>query len=104
MLSKTGFVTIHAGTPVFWRSKLNTEIASSTCEAEHIALSTSMKEVIPIMQLLKYLKVSRDVITTHPIVTCNIFEDNQRCIIVVESNKLPTRTKKLFFKCHHDNY
>ena len=38
VLSRTVFVITYAGTPIFWRSKLQTEIALSTCEAEHIAL------------------------------------------------------------------
>ena len=64
---------MHAGMPVLWRSKLQTEIALSTFEDECIVLSTAMREVIPLMQLLKDLKVACDVITTPPIVTCKFF-------------------------------
>ena len=38
--SRTGFVIKHAGCPIIWKSKLQTEIALSTTEAECIALST----------------------------------------------------------------
>jgi hypothetical protein len=37
--SRTGFIIMIGGTPVIWTSKLQTEIALSTCEAEYIALS-----------------------------------------------------------------
>ena len=52
VLSRTGFVIMYAGVPVFWRSKLQTEIDLSACEAEYIALSAAMREVIPLIQLL----------------------------------------------------
>ena len=35
-LSRTEFVSIHAGMPAFWHSKLQTEITISTFEAECI--------------------------------------------------------------------
>ena len=41
-LSRAGFIITHAGIPIYWRSKLQTEIALSTCEAEYIALSLAM--------------------------------------------------------------
>ena len=42
VLSRTGFVIMYAGCPITWCSKLQTEIALSTTEAEYIALSQSM--------------------------------------------------------------
>lgn len=101
VLSRTGFVITYAGIPIFWRSKLQTEIALSTCEAEYIALSTAMCEVIPLIELLKDLSVMCDVITTLPNVTCKVFEDNQSCIAVAESRKPPARTKHIAIKYHH---
>ena len=101
VLSRTGFVIMYADVPVFWRSKLQTEIALSTCEAEYIALSAAMREVIPLIQLLEDLKVACDIITSPPIVTCRVFEDNQSCIAVAESKKPPTRTKHIAIKYHH---
>ena len=38
-LSRTGFIITYSGCPIVWHSKLQTEIALSTCEAEYIALS-----------------------------------------------------------------
>ena len=35
--SHTGYIIMIGGTPVIWTSKLQTEIALSTCEAEYIA-------------------------------------------------------------------
>ena len=47
VLSRTGMVIMYANCPIFWRSHLQTEIALSTAEAEYIALSTAMRQVIP---------------------------------------------------------
>ncbi|KAL7478975.1 hypothetical protein ACHAW6_005971, partial [Cyclotella cf. meneghiniana] len=62
--SRTGYVINVFGCPVLWRSKLQTEIALSTMEAEYIALSQSCKDFIPIMDLVgelsKALNLSPD--------------------------------------------
>ena len=55
VMSRTGFVTKCMGCLVFWVSKLQTEIALSTTEAEHIALSHSMREILPFIKLIKEL-------------------------------------------------
>ena len=60
-----------------------------------------MREEIPLIQLSEDLKVACDLITTPPIVTCKVFEDNKSCIAVVESKKSPTRTKHIAIKYHH---
>jgi hypothetical protein len=46
-MSRTGFVIKHADCPIYWKSQ--TEIALSTAEAEYIALSTALREVIPLL-------------------------------------------------------
>eukprot|EP00957_Ditylum_brightwellii_P176467 13438623-Ditylum_brightwellii.AAC.1 len=55
VMSRTGFVIMYAGCPVLWQSKLQTKIALSTAEAEYIALSSAMREVVPFMNLLEEL-------------------------------------------------
>jgi hypothetical protein len=53
VLSRTGYIIYYAGCPIHWVSKLQTEIALSTTEAEYIALSQSMRDVIPMMNILE---------------------------------------------------
>ena len=50
--SRTGYVFTIAGCPVTWASKLQTEIALSTLEAEYIALSTAMRELLPMRLII----------------------------------------------------
>jgi hypothetical protein len=54
--SCSGYVILYAGCPIIWSSKLQTQIALSTTEAEYISLSQSLRETIPLMQLLEEFK------------------------------------------------
>ena len=51
--SRSGCLIRFAGAPITWSSKIQTITALSTTEAEYIALSTSLREVIPLMGMLK---------------------------------------------------
>ena len=51
--SRTGFVITYAGCPITWASKLQSLTALSSTEAEYIALSTSLRDQIPLMEMLK---------------------------------------------------
>jgi hypothetical protein len=51
--SRTGYVISFCGVPLLWVSKLQTLIALSTMEAEYVALSQSMRDLIPIRETLK---------------------------------------------------
>jgi hypothetical protein len=46
-----GYVTFIADCPVLWVNRLQTDIATSTMEAEYSVLSTAMREVLPIEML-----------------------------------------------------
>jgi hypothetical protein len=51
--SRTGYMIKFCNVPVLWVSKMQTQIALSTMEAEYIALSQSMRDLIPICEALK---------------------------------------------------
>jgi hypothetical protein len=55
--SRTGYVICYTGCPIFWQSKLQTEIALSTAEAEYIALSQALRETIPMTNLMREMNV-----------------------------------------------
>jgi hypothetical protein len=56
-MSHTGYVIMYANCPIFWASKLQTEIALSTAEAEYIALSQALREVCGKTANILYLQV-----------------------------------------------
>jgi len=51
--SRTGYIVRYAGCPLTWASKMQTEMALSTTEAEFMALSEGFCTVIPIMNLME---------------------------------------------------
>ncbi len=53
--SRTGYLITLANCPVIWASKMQTEIALSTMEAEYIALSTACRDLFPLMDKLSEL-------------------------------------------------
>jgi hypothetical protein len=49
--SQTGYVLCLSNCPVSWKSKLQTEIALSTMEAEYVTLSTSCHDLFPLIDI-----------------------------------------------------
>jgi hypothetical protein len=101
VLSRTGFVVLYHGCPIHWGSKLQTEIVLSTTEAEYIALSTSVRELIPIWRLLRELTLHSSLANhvQHPPGTLppsTIYKDNASCIaIATKDNHHKPRTKHI---------
>jgi hypothetical protein len=91
-----------ANCPFIWASKLQTEIALSSTEAEYIALSTATREVIPLLHLMKEAKENRVKIDIEQAnFHCKIFEDNAGAIELAKTPKMRPRTKHLNIKYHH---
>jgi hypothetical protein len=100
--SRMGYVICYAGCPMFWASKMQTEIALSSTEAEYIALSQSMREVLPLMWLLEEAQQRGMKINAKPCkVHCKVFEDNEGAIEIAKVPKMRPRTKHLNIKYHH---
>ncbi len=101
VMSRTGFVIMYANCPIHWASRLQTEIALSTAEAEYIALSSALREVIPLMTLLQELHLVFPVHIKKPNFHCKVHEDNQSCIKMAQSDKFTPQTKHIALKYHH---
>ena len=101
VMSRTGYTIYYANCPVIWSSKLQTEIALSTTEAEYIALSQSLRDVLPLISLLRELKQSIPFEPSTPVIHCTVHEDNKGCIDLVEAPKVRPRTKHISLKYHH---
>jgi histone deacetylase 1/2 len=100
--SRTGFVVFYCGCPIIWASKLQTEIALSTTEAEYIALSTALREVIPLMDLIKETKSHGFDFPFAPAkIHCKAFEDNSGALEMAQTHKPRPRTKYINVKYHH---
>jgi hypothetical protein len=60
--SRSRYFITYAACPLIWASKMQTEMALSTTEAEYISLSTALREVIPIIDLLTELNENMTVL------------------------------------------
>jgi Reverse transcriptase (RNA-dependent DNA polymerase) len=100
--SRTGYVITYAGCPLLWNSKLQTEVATSTTEAEYIALSQALREVIPIMSLLNEIRIRLTKSpSSKPMIRCKAFEDNAGALELANAPKMRPRTKHINIKYHH---
>jgi hypothetical protein len=74
----------------------------STTEAEYIAMSMALRDVIPIMDLIKEMKERNSpVICTKPYVYCKVFEDNSGALELARLPKLRPCTKHINICYHH---
>jgi hypothetical protein len=77
-------------------------IALSTTEAEYIALSSALREVIAVMNLINELRSKGfHLHRATPKVVCRVFEDNKSCIEIATNHRTRPRTKHLSVRLHH---
>jgi hypothetical protein len=98
---------------------MQTQVALSTMEAEYIALSQSMRDLIPIREVLKEImiqvfelepkityhshsKAFDDTVgtTPHVIPQSTVYEDNDACLKFARMPKLTPRTKHIGMPYH----
>ena len=92
---------MYAGCPITWSSKLQTEIALSTTEAEYIALSRAMREALPFMNLMQEIGAVFEFHNPKPKFHCKVFEDNSGAIEIAKQDKYQPRTKHINIRYHH---
>ena len=116
--SRTGYIILYRGSPLLWVSKLQSLIALSTMEAEYVALSQSMRDLIPIRELLKEMmtqvfatpntihyrthsKAFNDVTSLgSSIPQSKVYEDNVDCLKFANTGQLSPRTKHIGVPFH----
>eukprot|EP00978_Attheya_sp_CCMP212_P002524 scaffold5126_cov29-Attheya_sp.AAC.3 len=100
--SRSGYIVRYCGCPILWRSKLQTQVALSTTEAEYVALSQSLRELLPVMRLLNEAKaIGINILHTKPIIRCTVFEENKGTLELTNVPKMRARTKHINSKYHH---
>ena len=81
---------------------MQTTIALSTTKAEYIVLSTALRDVLPLMRLVKEMKDRVfELAVDAPKVHCKVFEDNSGAIELAKAPKLRPRTKHINVVYHH---
>ena len=92
VLSITGFVICYANCPIVWCSKLQTEIALLTAEAEYIALSHALREAIPLQSLAKEINCMFPLYIPNTDFYLTVHEDNKLAIVMAETQMQATLT------------
>jgi len=81
---------------------MQTEIALSSTESEFTGLSYSLRDAIPIMELLNELgSAGFPVSKETPRVHCRVYEDNSGALEIAREYKFRPRTKHINVKLHH---
>jgi hypothetical protein len=99
--SRSGYVITYLGCPLVWASRLQTVFALSTAEAKYIALSTALRDVIPMMDLLSEMKEMGYDVQSKPTVHCKLFEDNSGALEQARVAKYRPRTRHINAAWHH---
>ena len=99
--SRTGFVIMLAGCPLLWVSKLQTETSVSTMMAEYVALSSAMREMLPLKRLVK--KVAKFISGDNNVkvtTLSDVWEDNNGALTVATMPKVTPQSKFFAVKLH----
>ena len=92
--STTGIVLHFSGGPVDWRSTKQQVVATSTVEAEYVAMSKACLMVLHFRNLLESMNETQEQATV-------MFEDNSGAVSLSRSAKIAPRTKNIDVKFHH---
>ena len=119
--SRTGYVILYQGCPILWVSKMQTQCALSTMESEYLALSQSMRDLIPLREILKEInstvfkqvnhtpkcsansKSFSDIIADDEpsaLPPSKVYEDNNACLKFARLPRLTPRTKHIAVPYH----
>jgi hypothetical protein len=99
--SRTGYVILLAGCPLLWRSVLQTETLVSTMMAEYVALSSAMRELLPLKRLVKAIAsiVTGDE-NVKIVAKSDVFEDNNSALTIATLPKITPQSKFFAVKLH----
>jgi hypothetical protein len=100
--SRTGYIITLGDNPVVWPSKLQSEIAFSSQEAEYISLSTVMKSLIYLCGVHEELCLALNLPFDPKSNISMVFKDNQSCLILATTDppQMMPYSKSIMVKYH----
>ncbi len=98
--SRSGFIITLRGAPITWGSKLQMETALSTMEAEYIALSMAMRELLPTKALVEEVLWAFNIQRNDEARIYKVWEDNNGALALANLPllRLMPRSKHLAVK------
>lgn len=97
--STLGYVFTFAGGAISWRSTKQRSVATSTTEAEYVALSTCAKQALWLRLLLADIGYSKFIGSDTS--SMQIFGDNQSSLMLIENPQVHERSKHIDVCYHH---
>ena len=99
--SRTGYILTLGNCPLLWVSKLQSEISLSTMESEYVALSTAMRDVLPMRRLvIAVAKAITGEDQVESIAHSDVFEDNNGALTLATIPRMTPRSKHYATKYH----
>ena len=103
--SQSGYVFLSAGAAIAWRSTKQTLVATSTNQAEIIALYEACRECVWFRRIIEFVREALGI--DRPTKPITIYEDNKACVTQVQQGYIKTdRSKHIdpkFFFMHELN-
>ena len=100
--SRSSYYILYEGCLIYFTSKLQSEIALSTTEAEYICLSQAMRTTKVLMRFFRELeKHVKEFQSSKPNFKCKAFEDNNGALHLATAPQMRPRTKHINIKYHH---
>ena len=99
--SRSGYVFTLGGNPIHWKSKLQSTIALSSVEAEYNALSTSLRDFVPMRMTAEAIckSINVDLGETNKLKS-TVFEDNSGTLKMATAKRLSPRTRHIATTYH----
>ncbi len=94
--SVSGFILYVKGVPISWRSKAQRSVTLSSSEAEWVALSEAIKEIMFVLQLLENMKIKVKLPVT-------VRVDNVGAIFMSKNISTSNRTKHVDIRTKYVN-
>ena len=102
--SRTGYIIKLGGCPVFWKSQLQSSVALSTAEAEYVALSQSVRVLLPmqdlLLEIIHHVNVPAEFSSVDSTVRATVFEDNNSALQLATNHRVTNRTRYYAVKWH----
>ena len=92
----SGFILYVKGVPISWRSKAQRSVTLSSSEAEWVALSEAVKEIMFVLQLLESMKIKVKLPVT-------VRVDNVGAIFMSKNISTSNRTKHVDIRTKYVN-
>ena len=101
VFSPTGYIVMFSKCLIIWASKLQFKITLSATESEYVAFSQVMRDVLPLVALLRELRSVIPFGENALVIHCIVHKNNKSCINLIKTPRIQPRTKHIALKYHH---